>query len=148
METFPALLALWEGNSPVIGEFLSQRPMTRAFDVFFDLRLNKRLSKQSRRRWFETPSRLLFRHCNVAGTGSIPDCRFNDLRGNQWRQSVHYEDARISAFLEIYPSMGIAIENTSNWREMIPFERNFEQKLNTLTSTNLNRLYRRCQTFI
>ena len=41
-------------NSPVIGEFLSQRPVTRSFDVFFDCRLNKLLSKQSRRRWFET----------------------------------------------------------------------------------------------
>ena len=37
------------------GEFTSHRPVTRSFDVFFDLRLNKRLSKQSRRRWFETP---------------------------------------------------------------------------------------------
>ena len=27
------------------GEFLTQRPVTRSFDVFFDLRLNKRLSK-------------------------------------------------------------------------------------------------------
>ena len=35
------------GNSPVTGEFPAQRPMTRGFDVFFDLRLNKRLSKQS-----------------------------------------------------------------------------------------------------
>ena len=34
-------------------------------DVFFDLRLNKRLSTQSRRRWFETPLRLFWRHCNV-----------------------------------------------------------------------------------
>ena len=41
METFSALLALCAGKSPVIGEF----PMTRSFDVFFDLRLNKRLSK-------------------------------------------------------------------------------------------------------
>ena len=32
---------------------------------FFDLRLNKRLSKQWRRRWFETPSRSLWRHCNT-----------------------------------------------------------------------------------
>ena len=55
------------GNSPVTGEFPSQRPVTRTFDVFFDLRLNKRLSKQSRRRWFETPSRSLWRHCNVEG---------------------------------------------------------------------------------
>ena len=29
------------------GEFTSQRPVTRSFDVFFDLRLNKHLSKQS-----------------------------------------------------------------------------------------------------
>ena len=36
-------------NSPVTGEFPSQRPMTRSFYVFFDLRLNKRLSKQTRR---------------------------------------------------------------------------------------------------
>ena len=41
---------------PVTDGFPSQRPVTRSFDVFFDLRLNKRLSKQSRRRWFETPS--------------------------------------------------------------------------------------------
>ena len=31
---------------------------------FLSLRLNKRLSKQSRRRWFETPSRSMWRHCN------------------------------------------------------------------------------------
>ena len=45
-------------NSPHIG------PITRSFDVFFDLHLNKRLNKQSRRRWFETPSRPLWLHCN------------------------------------------------------------------------------------
>ena len=46
METLvSALLALYAGNSPVTGEFPSQRPMTRSFDVFFDLRLNQRLKK-------------------------------------------------------------------------------------------------------
>ena len=40
------------------------RPVTRSFDVFFDLRLNKRLSKQSWSWWFETPTRPLWRHCN------------------------------------------------------------------------------------
>ena len=65
METFPALLALCAGNSPVTGEFPSQKPVTRSFDVFFDLCLNKRLSKQSWRWWFETPSRSLWRHRNV-----------------------------------------------------------------------------------
>ena len=47
METFSALLAICAGNSPVPGEFPAQRPVTRSFDVFFHLRLNKRLSKQS-----------------------------------------------------------------------------------------------------
>ena len=40
METFSALLAICAGNSPVIGEFPAQRPATRRFDGFFDLRLN------------------------------------------------------------------------------------------------------------
>ena len=39
--------------------------VTRSFDNFFDLRLNKRLSKQSWSWWFETPSCPLWRHCNV-----------------------------------------------------------------------------------
>ena len=52
METFSALLALCAGNSTVTGEFPSQRPVTRSCDVFFDLHLNKRLSKQSWRRYF------------------------------------------------------------------------------------------------
>ena len=65
METFSALLAICAGTSPVTGEFSSQRPVTRSFDVFFDLRLNKRLSKQSWCWGFETPSFPLWRHCNV-----------------------------------------------------------------------------------
>ena len=65
METFSALLALCVGNSPASGEFPAQRPVTRSFDVFFDLCLIKRLSKHSRSWWFETLSRPLWRHCNV-----------------------------------------------------------------------------------
>ena len=45
METFSALLAICAGNSLVPGELPAQRPVTRSFDVFFDLRPNKRLSK-------------------------------------------------------------------------------------------------------
>ena len=56
METFSVLLALCAGNSPVPGEFPAQGPVTRCVDVFFDLRLNKRLSKQSGGWWFETLS--------------------------------------------------------------------------------------------
>ena len=64
MQTFSALLAICAVNSPVPGEFPAQRPVTRSFDVFFDLRLNKRLSKHSWGWWFETLSRPLWRHCN------------------------------------------------------------------------------------
>ena len=75
METFSALLAICAGNSPVTGEFPAQRPVTRSFDIFFDLCLTIRLSKQSWGWWFETPSRLLWRHCNGSSwpsLGAIP----------------------------------------------------------------------------
>ena len=68
METFYALLALCAGNSLVAGEFPSQRPVTRSFDVFYDLRRKKRLSKQSKRWWFETSSCSLWRHRNEVTT--------------------------------------------------------------------------------
>ena len=64
METFSALLAICAGNSPVSGEFPAQRPVTRSFYVFFDLRPNKRLSKQLWGWWFETHSPPLWRHSN------------------------------------------------------------------------------------
>ena len=64
METFSALLALCPGNSPVTGEFPSQMPVTRSFDAFFDVRLNKGLSRQLRCWWFEKSSRSLWRQGN------------------------------------------------------------------------------------
>ena len=45
--------------------FPSKTPVTRSIGAFFDLRRNKRLSKHWRRRWFETPSRSSWRHCNA-----------------------------------------------------------------------------------
>ena len=59
-----ALLALYAGNSQVPGEFPAQKPVRRSFDAFFNLCLNKRLSKQSLGWWLETPLRPLWRHCN------------------------------------------------------------------------------------
>ena len=59
-------------NSSVTGEFPAQRPMTRSFNVIFDLCLNKRLSKQSWSLWFETPSRSLWRHWNVECMVLVP----------------------------------------------------------------------------
>ena len=61
---------LFRVTGPLCGEFtghrliLAQRPVTRNFDVFYDLCLNKRLSKQSWGWWFETSSRSSCRHCN------------------------------------------------------------------------------------
>ena len=71
---FAYMMASSNGNifrvtGPLCGEFTghrwisSKRPVTRSFDVFFDQHLNKLLSKQSRRRWFWTSSRSLWRHC-------------------------------------------------------------------------------------
>ena len=70
METFSPLLVICAGNSSGTGEFPTQRPVTRSFDVFFDLRLNKWLSKQSWGRTFETLSCPLWRYCNE-GTGLV-----------------------------------------------------------------------------
>ena len=64
METFSVLLAICVGNSPVTGEVPAQRPVTQSFDVFFDLRQNKRLSKQWWGWWFETLLHPLWRHCH------------------------------------------------------------------------------------
>ena len=61
------------GDFTGLGEFPTQRPVTRSFDIFFDLRLNKRLSKQPCGWWFETPSWSLWRHCNgLAGLRLMP----------------------------------------------------------------------------
>ena len=65
METFSALLAFCAGYSPFPVEFPAQRPVTRSFDVFVDLRPNKRLNKQWWGWWLETLSRPLWRHCNA-----------------------------------------------------------------------------------
>ena len=61
METFSAPLAICARNSSATGEFPSQMPVTQSFDVFLDLRPNKRLSKLP---WFETPSGSVWRQRN------------------------------------------------------------------------------------
>ena len=90
---FPVTGHLW-GNSPISGEFPAQRPVTRSFDIVFDLRLNKPLYKQSRDWWFETLSRPLWRHRN-GWPGSIspygvptPQCvtktKYNKTEKKPW----------------------------------------------------------------
>ena len=109
METFSVLLAICAENSPVTGEFHAQRPVTRSFDVFFYLRLNKGLSKQSWGWWFETLSCPLWRHCNGMGNDSNYMC---NLGAERWEKiddilcfikSIQHDNA------ENLPNYGIAI---------------------------------------
>ena len=72
VETVSALLVLCKGNPPIYDGFLSQRPVTRSFDIFFDTPLNKQLSKPSR---FETPVRSSWRLCNDMVTVCSPCAR-------------------------------------------------------------------------
>ena len=85
MEQFPCHWPFVWGT-PVTGEFPSPRPVMRVVDVLFDLRLNKRLSKQSRRRWFETPSRSLWPHCN---DWQIVNLQFHTMFCLWWRGMPH-----------------------------------------------------------
>ena len=100
METFSALLAISAGNWPVLGEFPVQRPVTRSFDGFFDLCLNKWLSKQSWGWWFETPSCPLWCHNNEwVNVGffeshrnpighTVPDNDLSYQKGHSWSPVV------------------------------------------------------------
>ena len=58
----------------------AQRPVTRSFDVFFHIRLNKRLSKQSRGWWFETLPRPIWRHSNARYWSFVRGIH----RGHRW----------------------------------------------------------------
>ena len=79
-------------------EFPSPRPVVWSFDVFFDLRLSERLSKQSRRMWFETTSCPLWHHCNHG----------NELLESSWIEPVVDYNAKNQAFvfyIFLYKSM-------------------------------------------
>ena len=97
METFSALLAICAGNSPVPGEFPTQRPVTRSFDVYFDLRPDKRLSKQLWGWWFETLSHSLWRHrnemmaCGLFGAKPLSDT----MPGYCWRGPWEYKSVTL-----------------------------------------------------
>ena len=95
MKTLSALLAICAGNSPVTGEFPTQRPVTRGSDVFFDLLLNERLSKQSWGWWFETPWRSLWRHCNAM---------------SWWgKRSTFWHDATLPSFTGVCLCAGVCV---------------------------------------
>ena len=88
METFSALLAICEGNSPVAGEFPTQKPVTQSFDVFFDLRLNKRFNGEA------TDLRRHRAHYDVAvmfSNGNNALCHVNFPTRHNIRQNKLYQ---------------------------------------------------------
>ena len=85
METFSAFLAI-----------PAQRPVTRSFDVFFHLRLNKRLSKHLQGWWFETLSRPLWRHRNVVWAPNLLSHRWWSEVGIMCWQRRLLGDGRIA----------------------------------------------------
>ena len=108
-QTCSALLAPCAGNSSVTGEIPAQRPETRSFNVFFDLRLNKRLSKQSWGWRFKTPSRSLWRHCRVYQIPQNLTNRFVRPDGRFWMVypplDVCTRDNKDFAFVSVFPSL-------------------------------------------
>ena len=106
METFSVLLAICSKNLPVTGEFPTQRLVTRSFDVFFYLCLTKRVSKQSRGWWFETPPRLSRRHHNENLDSYACRCVFV----NWWRVK-----AKIRKPVSDNRESGVDIDQTSIW---------------------------------
>ena len=129
MDTLSALLVICAGNSPVPGEFPAQRPVTRSFNVFFDLRLNKRLSKQSWSWWFETLPCPLWRHCNEVSLGDI--CYYNIRRNPGPLDSdpthiptaigVHFHGSSGHALVSWVPSSGVICPSTCNDLSIWPF---------------------------
>ena len=77
------------------GEFTGARGIpskglvTRSFDVFFDMRLNQRLSKQWWGWWFETLPRPLWRHCNKVNLCSAVTDKLGQYHGCWWPSFLH-----------------------------------------------------------
>ena len=109
MVWFPFMMTSSNGNifrvtGPLCGEFTgpgefpTQRPVTRSFDVFFDLRLNKRLSKQPRGWWFGTPSWSLWRQCYVWHR-----CNMESSQGNPYEARIHDDVIKWKQFPRYWP---------------------------------------------
>ena len=95
------------------GEFPTQRPVTRSFDVFFDLRLNKRLSKQPWGWWFEPPSWSLWRHRSdhIRVYDPLRDVVFLGARkmqdNHKTAKHYHYNDVIMGTAASRIPSLTI-----------------------------------------
>ena len=109
----------------------SQGPVTWSCDVFVYLRLNKRLSKQSRRQWIETTQSSLWRHCD--GTTC---CHLKDMRCHNRGQIWHDDNSRFSVWTIYCAIRGSQLVTALQFRT--------NSLWNASPSTVLN-LYRKCQ---
>ena len=117
METFSVLLAICAGNSPVSGDFPTQRPVTRSFDVLFDLRPNKRLSKLSWGWWFETPSHPLWRHQSCSAPKTTWWLTTPCIHSSRFSKSISRELCRIITFIPTIPIFSITFPYTYKWNK-------------------------------
>ena len=107
----------------------AQRPVTRSCDVFFDLRMNKRLSKQSWGWWFETPSPSLWRHCNgksmfVSAIRIVTHCNRDKMATiSQTTFSTAFSSMKLFVFwLKFDRSLFLSVQLTINqhWFRQFP----------------------------
>ena len=103
------------------GEFPTQRPVTWSFDVFFDVRLNKRLSKHSSGWLFETLSWSLWRHHNVDIF-----CRQHQgphLLGNIYLDDIHASTQwwlRCFLLIKEAPDVKVNCKISAHWSTIYP----------------------------
>ena len=103
-------------TDPLCGEFIGHWwvTLTKAsdveLDVFFDLRLNKRLSKQSRRRrWCKTSLRWLWRRCDICvflagmGWGDKPSQTLKNTTAAWFLKSDFIHKLLITIFKTSFP---------------------------------------------
>ena len=111
------------------GEFPSQRPVTQSFDVIFDLRLNKRLSKQSRGWCFETPSCTSWRHCNDSFNHEYKAMRIiNEIKAlkhrsvwDSFRDCQSYFLNFLKLFKSIHDAWILIIRVRNKYRDRLPW---------------------------
>ena len=107
MKIFSVLLALCKGNPLVTGGFPSKAGDAELW-CFFDLSPNKWLSKQWRRRWFETPPRSLWRHCNGLPSDSTSSRHFKHWvtqTNTLWTDQLNHKISGISLLLRTWSAL-------------------------------------------
>ena len=125
MEIFFALLTIYAENSPVT----AQRPVTRSFDVFFDLRPNKRLNKRSWGWWFEMPLPPLWRHCNDISSSYCVDGLASIIKMSVIWASETTTTRLFSASFQQWKHHSSALLVTVEWNRQWPMDSPHEEPI-------------------